>query len=549
MSSADEKYPNAMSSLLKASSRGPPSEVDIAGAYGSRTTSAISDESRSGGGDACEETLEKAGTSGGDEGSIGDRKMSPSELKAHLRVVSESQTGAKTMGSPDHDAATKQEDDAIFFVREFLAALKSTKTGLSVKQKRNMVGKREEKRERKRKINRLSAHRKRIRERDLIDTLSGQLKELASANEALKAEGDQLRTLLLSARNLPSNGGAVAASQEPPSALAPAQKISAPQQQQGATVSSAPNNHPQHQVQALFHFQTLASQQLPPHPSASVNPIQQQLYALLALITQTQNDSVLQALPPPPAQLSSLQEQLQALNQQMDTAAPQQAVLSIYIQDLLQSVVNAGDPVPAQPEASLPSLQQLLQLQGFSLQNMQDTRPFLPQLPAALDAPSLQHQRIALLELEQASRQLKASSFSTVNAIQDQLQSLLARAHQGVHAAGTPQQAHYLSTQNTGTTNPAAHQHLLAMLLQSATARQQQQVAPFIQQQPSHQLALVQSPLLTEQQALPQANLQSEQLKSLLTALSGKLLLEAGIQNKDGDASSAGNRSHHNNGK
>ena len=116
--------------------------------------------------------------------------MTPTELDAHLRAAS----AVKSDEIAKSSLASQEQDmnEEVVFVRGFLDALRATKPGLSMKQKRNMVLKREEKRERKRKINRLSAQRKRIRERELMDTLSKQFKQQGSANEDLKKESEQL---------------------------------------------------------------------------------------------------------------------------------------------------------------------------------------------------------------------------------------------------------------------------------------------------------------------------------------------------------------------
>jgi hypothetical protein len=79
-----------------------------------------------------------------------DRKMRPEELDAHRRLLLV------------HTSAT---------------------ANLPVHQKRHAVVKTQEKRERKRKINRLSAQRKRIRERDLLETLSEHFKELTATKD------------------------------------------------------------------------------------------------------------------------------------------------------------------------------------------------------------------------------------------------------------------------------------------------------------------------------------------------------------------------------
>lgn len=89
------------------------------------------------------------------------------------------------------------------FVQQFLRSLRSTtkQPALSSAEKIHLQTEKDKNRERKRQINRLSAQRKRFRERDLTVDLSQDLRQLTSTNLELRNEGKELRNLISTIRN------------------------------------------------------------------------------------------------------------------------------------------------------------------------------------------------------------------------------------------------------------------------------------------------------------------------------------------------------------
>jgi hypothetical protein len=219
-----------------------------------------------------------------------DRKMRPEELDAHRRLLLV-HTSA-TANLPQRATEKCKDQEEVSFVIAFLLHLKAQQSFLPVHQKRHAVVKTQEKRERKRKINRLSAQRKRIRERDLLETLSEHFKELTATKDQLLKESSELRNLLTTVKARKANGTTTtqtapttttttATSTEPRQNTLPPQHHHFDSPQLGLGV--AMGRRVPSPLQALFHLQN-RGQALNQH-SAPLDPLQWQ--ALMALASQT----------------------------------------------------------------------------------------------------------------------------------------------------------------------------------------------------------------------------------------------------------------------
>jgi hypothetical protein len=219
-----------------------------------------------------------------------DRKMRPEDLDAHRRLLLAHTSATLNLPKKATDKSKNQEE--LSFVIAFLLNLKAEQSFLPVHQKRHAVVKTQEKRERKRKINRLSAQRKRIRERDLLETLSEQFKELTATKDQLLKEASELRNLLTDVKARKANGTMTTAptGQTTYTATPPQQRQNTlpPQQQHesphlGLGVANVGRRVPS-PLQALFHLQSRGQQALN-HHGAPLDPLQWQ--ALMALASQT----------------------------------------------------------------------------------------------------------------------------------------------------------------------------------------------------------------------------------------------------------------------
>jgi hypothetical protein len=218
-----------------------------------------------------------------------DRKMRPEELDAHRRLLLVH--ASATANLPQRATEKCKDQEEVPFVIAFLLHLKAQQSFLPVHQKRHAVVKTQEKRERKRKINRLSAQRKRIRERDLLETLSEHFKELTATKDQLLKESSELRNLLTTVKARKTNGTTTtqtaptttttATSTEPQQNTLPPQHhhFDSPQLGLGAAMGRLVPSP----LQALFHLQN-RGQALNQH-SAPLDPLQWQ--ALMALALET----------------------------------------------------------------------------------------------------------------------------------------------------------------------------------------------------------------------------------------------------------------------
>jgi hypothetical protein len=220
-----------------------------------------------------------------------DRKMRPEELDAHRRLLLV-HTSATT-NLPQKATAKSKNQEELSFVIAFLLHLKAEQS--PVHQKRHAVVKTQEKRERKRKINRLSAQRKRIRERDLLETLSEHFKELTATKDQLLKEASELRNLLADVKARKANGtSTVSAASATTCATSPEQRQDTipPQHREsshlGLGVAAAGRRVPS-PLQALFHLQNRGHALN--HQNAPLDPLQWQ--ALMALASQTAAASAL----------------------------------------------------------------------------------------------------------------------------------------------------------------------------------------------------------------------------------------------------------------
>lgn len=435
-----------------------------------------------------------------------DEKMTPSELDAHPEGVPSWKTGEiKGSTLPGQEQNTRDKNEDVSFVQGFLVSLTGTKLGAAMPRKRNVVLKKEDKRERKRKINRLSAQRKRIRERELMDTLSEQFKQLSSANEALKKESEELRALTEATRNRQSNGNRSFQHQAPVTSLSSLMS-DLTQQHASRNTSRAVAGTMQQQLQAFLLLLSISSQTPSTSLLPSVAPVNQ-LEQLLALALKAADGS--HSAPLARQSSPSMQDQRQALISGHNAAhVPSAAPRSIQardtmIQDLLRVMMNSGQAYE-HPATSLPP-PLCLDMQSFFQPN--GSRQGFSQ--AATSSSALQDELKSLLKITQVGLESfpqefphAPGDFSSSNSFEDQLQSLI---YNGQQRTTTPQ----LFPSETSTT--LLQQHLLAKLMSSATVLRTEQV-----ELPS--LSLLQN-------LIPPApaNKQEERLKNLLAVLCNQL--------------------------